>query len=472
MNTFRMVVGAGLGLLLMLLGLVAPGCGGESVPHAAPKQPGAERVRGTRVSLVRPKGFEVASSFAGFMDAETKSTLTVMEVEGPYAKVAQGFNEQQVLAVKRMTITDREPYHHGSYPGLLFQLTQETADANLRKWVWVFGSETRSVIIMGLCSVDMIPRDFAKLGDSVRSASWEPDMALDPATELDFYLTDVAGMKPLTVMSSALSYNSDGTVDEDGAAGKPLFIVVPAIRPTPSAPEKYAPRRMRLTAGHKKVKAGELTPITVDGLSGYECIGTSIHRKSDEPSFIYQVMLFEGTSYWNLTGIAREKDREQYLPAFKRMARSFQRKFEIRTSLDGKASIEVPSSWSMRAGLNEAADIQAGQAIAESYVIVLSEAKTDAPDGITLSQYAEDCRAQFSGDSMSQEALVPLEINGLKGSHIAYEMGDEQLPLTYVHATVEGADHFHQIILWCIKKDEAHALPGMNRVLHSFREVQ
>ncbi|MDF1839584.1 MAG: hypothetical protein P1V35_17075, partial [Planctomycetota bacterium] len=188
----------------------------------------------------------------------------------------------------------------------------------------------------------------------------------------------------------------------------------------------------------------------MDGLSGYECIGTGIHRKSDQESFIYQVMLFEGSSHWNLTGIAREKDRDQYLPVFRRMARSFQRKFETISSADGRTSMEVPKTWTLRAGIDEDADLQAGQAIAETYVIVLSEAKADADEGTTFDLYTQRCRDDFTADALSVGDVETIEINGLQGTKLPFRMGEEDTPLTFVHATLEGKDSYHQIVLWCL----------------------
>ncbi|MDF1839583.1 MAG: hypothetical protein P1V35_17070 [Planctomycetota bacterium] len=219
MSILRLVSRLGIAVTGILFGTAIQSCGGEVVHVPAIEQAGAERIRGTRVSLVRPKGWDVAPSFAGFMEMETQSTLMVMEIEGPYGEVAKGFNDKRVLAAQKMQIVDRVPFSHGTYPGLLFQMTQENGPVPVRKWVWLFGSELRSVMVMGVCAEELPENVFDALGTAVRSASWDPDLILDPKAELDYFLGDDGGMKPISLMSASLTYNLDGEIDEDGLEG-------------------------------------------------------------------------------------------------------------------------------------------------------------------------------------------------------------------------------------------------------------
>ncbi len=468
MTTIRLFVG--LGLLVLFFGL--EGCGGEVEYAPAVQQIGSERVRGTRVHLVRPSAWDPAPSFAGFMNVETQSTVMVMEMDGPFDEVAKGFNDKRVLASQKMAVVERVPFAQGSYPGWLLQMTQKNGPVPVRKWVWLFGDAERSVMVMGVCSEGLPQGEYDLVGKAVRSASWEPGLVLDPAQELDFFLGDDGGMQPMGIMTSSLTYNSDGEIDKDGVEGKPFFIVVPAIAQVPVSREKHVTRRMKLTAGHKKVKPGVMLPITVDGLSGFECIATSTHRKSEEPSFIYQVMLFEGSSYWNMTGIGRERDRAQYLPIFKRMARSFQRKFETLASADGKTSMEIPKTWTLRNGLNDEADIQAGQPIAETYAMVLSEAKADGEEGLTFDDYKDNCRADFGVDADSFGEATAIKVGGMAGDRVEFRMAGENVSQVFQHVILESADNYHQVILWCLVDGEEYAMPALERALNSFSEVQ
>lgn len=458
-------------LALSLLGLVPflpTSCGSSEPLVAAAKHPDAVRVQGTQVSVVQPAGWQHAPSFAGFADPDSYSSLTIAEIAGPYSEVIQGFDSEPKLAMQRMKIVKRDPLPQGTYPGEFIELTQTSSQGSFIKWIWVFGSETQSVTVMGLCPQGSSPDHLERIESAVRSASWEPELKLDPKDELKFSLEDEAGMVLMPGITGMLTYTSDGQPDKD-RTGKPLFMLAPAIQETPGSPETYAAKRMRLTAGHKKIQAGELVPITIDGLSGYECVATSIHRNSGEAAFIYQVMLFDGASHWLMQGIAREADRTKQLPIFQRMARSFQRKFETLQSETVPASLEVPMDWTLRAGINEEADLTAGNQVTQLVTTVLTEAKTDFEEGVTLEVFTADVVRQFADGTepiATQEFTTDSNLRAVQNRFVF----DEDVR-TYVITTIEGKDHYHQIVQWCLTAWDESSLPALQRAMESFKET-
>ncbi len=458
--------------LALALGFGLSGCGDEPARVGAQVRPGAERVPGTLVHLVRPEGFSLAADFAGFLDVNTNCSVAVMEMPGPFDELAEGFADRAALKAKGMVMTDRVPRDQGTYPGLLCQVNQKSMGTEVRKWVWLFGSEEKSVMVLGVCPKALVDTHFERLADAVLSAAWEPDLILDPATEFGFHLEDTGGLVAVGGLTKMLSYNSDGKVDQGGDEGKPLFIAAPSIQPTPNTPEKYSKRRLRSTAGHKKVKPGELVEITIDGLTGFECLATSVHRNTGEASFIYQVMLFEGGRYWVLTGTAREKDREQYLPVFQRMAKGFRREFETVESDDGKTAIELPMSWTMRAGLSDEADLQAGNPLANMYIIVLSEAQTTLDEDLVFEGFAFNTREAIAQGARYRGEVTTPKVNGMDTSQILMGLEDGGLQTAYLHAAVRGKEHYHQIVLWCLEEDKAYAMPAFQQILGTFRELK
>ncbi len=454
------------------LGAVLSGCGQEPARVGAQVREGAERVPGTLVHLIRPKGFSTASSFAGFQDINTQCSVVVMEMAAPFDTIAEGFADKAALKAQGMVVTDRVPMDQGTYPGLLYQVDQKTPAANVRKWVWAFGNETKCVMVLGICPKDLVDTHFRELGNAVRSAAWEPDLVLDPASEFGFHSEDTGCLVAMAGAGKALGYSSDDKPDEDGKEGKPIFIVAPSIQPVPTTPEEYSQHRLRSTVGHKKVIPGELADITVAGLMGFECIATSIHRGTGEPSFIYQVMLFEGGSYWIMTGIAREKDRDRYLPIFKRMARSFQRDHETVVSENGIISVELPASWAMRSGLTEGAELQAGNPVADVYLVAFSTAKNTFEDDYTFEDYALEMRGVFAEGARYRGEATTAQINGLETSQVLLGLVDDGLPTAYLHVTIQGVNHYHEVIMWCVEKNKPYAMPAFRRILNSFREAK
>ncbi|MBI3097837.1 MAG: hypothetical protein HYY93_06260 [Planctomycetes bacterium] len=65
--------------------------------------------------------------------------------------------------------------------------------------------------------------------------------------------------------------------------------------------------------------------IAVDGLAGFEQVVDAEDTKSGDPLVLYQVVLFDGDSYFLFQGRAAREQAAEVLPEFKAMARSFKR---------------------------------------------------------------------------------------------------------------------------------------------------
>ena len=444
-------------------------CGEKADYVAATRQAGATRIPGTRVSLHVPAGYEPASGFAGVMDINTRCSIMITEMDGSFDDLANSLNDPAALRTQNLVLSDRETYFQGTYPGLLLQLTQNVQGQDVRKWMWLFGDDDRSVMIMGTCLKPLVATEFDRLGEAVRSATWEPKLSLDLTSEVDFYLEDLAGMKLVTSMGQNLTYSSDGAIDKGGATGKPIFIISPSMQPSTSAPMELARKRIRSYPQYKSVSPGSFDEVSIDGLLAYECVGTASHHKTGASLLLYQVMVFEGTSYWLMVGTCLLKDQATQLPAFKQMAASFKRRQETLTSKDGRTSIEVPSNWKLRSGLSDEADIQAGQPMAETYLMVLSELKSEYGEGAT---FEDICKATRSSFHPPVNPATDIKIGGLHANKVRLtaEVGTN-VPV-YLHVNVEGPEHFHQIVMWCLEESESTAMPSFERILASFREVR
>jgi hypothetical protein len=78
---------------------------------------------------------------------------------------------------------------------------------------------------------------------------------------------------------------------------------------------------------HTKITAvTTTTPISIDGLDGYEIVADAQDASSGTPLAMYQVMLFDNNrSYILIQGLVGANVRAEYLPEFRSMARSFKK---------------------------------------------------------------------------------------------------------------------------------------------------
>jgi hypothetical protein len=65
--------------------------------------------------------------------------------------------------------------------------------------------------------------------------------------------------------------------------------------------------------------------IIIDGLDGSELLADAQDAGSATPLKVYQVILFDGRSYILMQGVVGAKVADEFLPEFKKMARSLSR---------------------------------------------------------------------------------------------------------------------------------------------------
>lgn len=88
----------------------------------------------------------------------------------------------------------------------------------------------------------------------------------------------------------------------------------------------FALERLKQTATYSEFLPGTTAEVEMDSLPGIEITAGAVHSASHTRVMIYQVMLFEEAEYYLMQAIASEKDKDQYLPVFKKVAGSFKRR--------------------------------------------------------------------------------------------------------------------------------------------------
>lgn len=141
------------------------------------------------------------------------------------------------------------------------------------------------------------------------------------------------------------------------------------------------------------------------------------------------------------------------------------------TSSDSVSSITIPGNWDTNLPLNAEACIEVGNMFAEQYVAVITESKSDFPAGTTLKDYSEETRGfTISASNGSPTSPKSVNINGMPGLRVEIKGIIDGLPIIYFHVSVEGTNHFHQVIAWTLTDLEDENRDVLNSVIRSFKE--
>jgi hypothetical protein len=143
----------------------------------------------------------------------------------------------------------------------------------------------------------------------------------------------------------------------------------------------------------------------------------------------------------------------------------------ILKSPDGKFQLTVPVGWRENSSLNEQAEIKAANPLQEMYVIVLTEAKTDFTDDMTLDQFTTITRESMTSNLTSPELSPPLPVTINGNSARQYEIQGEvkNVKLAYLITTVETSAHFHQVVTWTLRSRIDKNQTTLQQVAGSFR---
>ncbi len=274
------------------------------------------------IAIPQPRGFEKAESFYGFQQPSTGASVMVLAIPGPFVEVIQGFTKA-ALAEKGMTLHSKELIQVQGQAGVKVHFSQQAYGQEFLKWAVLFGDAQRTTMV-----VATTPKSHAsKLRQSLQTVlqAVEPTQtaAAPPPFKIEA-MADLSQVQGVATGNSAL-FTRNGTIPT-ATPNDPMFIVALSIGEVFVGNRKeYAQRRLLETAHTEIESVQTTTPITIDGLEGYELTAIGKDQKSQTPLMLYQVMLFpdEG-GYILMTGMVGQQQAKNYLPQFKAMAQTFQ----------------------------------------------------------------------------------------------------------------------------------------------------
>ena len=139
---------------------------------------------------------------------------------------------------------------------------------------------------------------------------------------------------------------------------------------------------------------------------------------------------------------------------------------------DKKTQITVPSTWGVLQ-LNDAAELQVGNAKDEAYLIVLNEAKDDLY-GWNLEKHSRVTLGNLLGKVAFPVVSGPksLTIGGRPALQYEIRGASKNRNIVYIHTSVDGVKHFSQILAWTLPSHAETALPQLLQAITTFQEIQ
>jgi len=146
---------------------------------------------------------------------------------------------------------------------------------------------------------------------------------------------------------------------------------------------------------------------------------------------------------------------------------------KVLTSPDGKFQLTVPGSWQVRNELHQRAGIKAANLLQETYVILITEDKSDFSDDMTLDRFTEVTQGAMikrvtDGNASSP---LPITINGKDSRQYTLDGVVNGVKISYLVTAVETAANYHQIITWTLRSRIDQNRAVLQKVTESFRSL-
>lgn len=282
-----------------------------------------QNIKGTKVSLIPPKGFTDGINFLGLQQTESGSSIMILDILGPYSETSKGVTKENMLS-KGVEVKKIENLTINGLPAI-FATGEQNAYGNIyTKFILVFGTDNETIIINGV-----YPENLKKVGDEIKKSMltffYEADKIINPFEALD-YSIDVSETKLKfgKNMSNSLIYSVDGQVPTTSSDKTNLIVAKSFTQITTEDKKLFCINRLKQTP--IEIENIDYTnEITIDEISGYEIFAKGKSKKTAETENIYQVILFSDKLYYILFGTTND-ETDKSIDEIKKAVMTFKRK--------------------------------------------------------------------------------------------------------------------------------------------------
>ncbi|AFZ36044.1 hypothetical protein Sta7437_2511 [Stanieria cyanosphaera PCC 7437] len=296
------------------------------IPSDSLAQEESTMIAGTKISLIPPQGFVSATRFPGYQQEETNSSIVVTEIPASISELASGLTNAEELSKKGMVLLQQEIVKVNQQDAILINVQQSAYGTEFNKWILLLGNQTESVLLTATFPQELASDYSESLKKSLLTVQWNQTQTAVATDGLEFTLEENGDLKLAQRLGNSLIYTKNGVFPAK-SINDPFFVVAPSVAPQYQELEDFARQRLLKTDNLTEIEIETGNQIVINNLDGYEIIGVGKNIKSRNLVSIYQVILSEENDYYYLMqGQVNTRYNSQYLPLFKKLAVSFQKK--------------------------------------------------------------------------------------------------------------------------------------------------
>ena len=257
-------------------------------------------VKGTRVAMIPPQGFQQGDNYKGFANPEDPTTgIMVMEIPGPIEEVSTGFTED-LMAKRGMKLISKMKTRVAGRDGFLLEIEQEAQGSVFYKMLLVYGHDKGSVMVNGY-ALKGDPEAIKQLQTAIHTTTEISAVNPDPRAALDYSVDESPGnLQVVFVMGNSLVLNRDGKTPTESPDKLVFLIDKSYAKSWITDRPQFCINRLQMMPGspvYNEEKGVE--PVEMDGLKGFELFG---FKEEMNEELVMRILFVEDGGYFILLG--------------------------------------------------------------------------------------------------------------------------------------------------------------------------
>jgi hypothetical protein len=277
------------------------------------------------VSLVKPEGFVISTTFSGLQAIRGRARIVITEIPRPYREVLPAYSDEG-LRRQGMTPLERKEIRIGDFPAQLLATSSQHDGHKQRHWIATVGMQTASVVIVATSGEIRAAHLDERMRQTLLTARWDPQLVIDPFEGFDFDLRGEHGLTTALRVGSELTFTKDGVLPIQSAEDPAIVVRQTRERVADEARVAYCVEALQAVDVLEDSKLMGAQPIQVDGLPGCEALASGQEKQGGTPLVVYRAALFGRESTYLFHGRVGLRHQWPWLPRFRDMVGSFKKR--------------------------------------------------------------------------------------------------------------------------------------------------
>lgn len=291
-------------------------------PGAAQGESEAQFPSGLSIGLVPPEGMFPAIEFLGFEDRRTGAAITIFELPAEaYERVVADFTDQNLREQGFIDPQREEVSVEGVREAVLITGEQDIGRLIISKTILIAAGEERTGLIVAERIADSARYDGATMREALMTVTFRPPPTLEErVAALPFSVGDFAGFRPVGVIANASVVLTDGPLDDSPDLAQPIVLVanVPGGAIPPDQRDAIARQALFGIQDVRDIRVERSEGFRQRNAEWHEVVALA-RTETGHEAVVIQTFRFTASGLIRVVGLAREAEREQWLPRFRRL---------------------------------------------------------------------------------------------------------------------------------------------------------